>query len=499
MQTKTGQCVVSPKKSLRESDYQVASVYPPCDLLPHQKGYNSLEEEKPNTSNLKGLNFILPQDHPHYDILMRYIHQFDGSINNNGNGQTYEIHYDKAKYPQNYHSDLIFGLIYNRDIDTRIYQLKNYKQAKAFSHWTEETLEKLDIRINFSPTYLKNFWLPDNIDNEKEIESFILDLCREYNKVGGRCMITNDSEHQNRRFVYVLLDVWTDWLQKLHQTTSIRQYMEKYIRNIDSRYGYGFIDVVIGEDTCKDLNPNPVYLIVETKAQLKKKHHPQIIGELLAYAAAINFEKKKEFLEDKQELSEVYGILCDGFQIQFFMVTDFSEDVVIDMSEVITIGAMKNNEFERLDIEKVVRILFSIGSKEMRYRPNGRRSEMIMENKVLKEIIEKQRGEIEKQRGEIEKQRDEIEKQKKELNEKQKTIEMILAGKINPFNSVLSVSNSAPDSTSISITDSTPTSTSDSTPTFIPIPISSSFKEITPKSRKRQKDNTKQPKRRKNE
>ena len=45
MQTKTGQCVLSPKKSVREFDYQVASVYPPGDLLPHQKGYNSLEEE----------------------------------------------------------------------------------------------------------------------------------------------------------------------------------------------------------------------------------------------------------------------------------------------------------------------------------------------------------------------------------------------------------------------------------------------------------------------
>ncbi len=54
---------------------------------------------------------------------------------------------------------------------------------------------------------------------------------------------------------------------------------------------------------------------------------------------------------------------------------------------------------------------------------------MIMENKVFKEIIEKQR--------------DEIEKQKKELNKIQVAIEMLLGKKINPLTPVLFVSNSA--------------------------------------------------------
>jgi hypothetical protein len=135
-----------------------------------------------------------------------------------------------------------------------------------------------------------------------------------------------------------------------------------------------FIEIVVGEDTCKNLNHNPVYLVVETKAQLKEKHDSRIVGELLAYAAAINFEKKRVSAK-KQELSEIYGILYDGFQIQFLMVTDFSKNVIIDVSEVATIGSSKNNEFERLDIEKMVRILFSIDTKQVRYQPNRRRGE----------------------------------------------------------------------------------------------------------------------------
>jgi hypothetical protein len=99
-----------------------------------------LEEQKPNISNLKDLNFILPQEHPHYDSLIKYIRRFDDSINNDGNAQKCEIHYDKAKHPNSYHSDLILALIYNHDIDTQIYKLKNYKKARISviglkKHW----------------------------------------------------------------------------------------------------------------------------------------------------------------------------------------------------------------------------------------------------------------------------------------------------------------------------------------------------------------------------
>jgi hypothetical protein len=62
---------------------------------------------------------------------------------------SYEIHYDKRLKLDAYHSDLLFALVYNRNVHLTIYLLKNYKKAASFSYWNHETLKSLDIAINY--------------------------------------------------------------------------------------------------------------------------------------------------------------------------------------------------------------------------------------------------------------------------------------------------------------------------------------------------------------
>jgi hypothetical protein len=107
----------------------------------------------------------------------------------------------------------------------------------------------------------------------------------------------------------------TDRLRRISETKKILQFSEKYIKNIDNRYGFGKIDVVIGENNKVDLCPYPIYLIVEAKARIQDKHFAQITGELLGYTVAAEYERKR--VDDDKALHDLYGILCDRLRIQF--------------------------------------------------------------------------------------------------------------------------------------------------------------------------------------
>ena len=140
---------------------------------------------------------------------------------------------------------------------------------------------------------MQGFWIPEKASNEEEIESFKSSFLKKYNNLCRRCNVIVINEMQNRRFVYVILDLWTDWLQKIHGSTNIHQFTEKYTRNIDSRYVFDHIDVVVGEASGRSLNPNPLYLVVETKSKSSRSIILKSLVNFLRMLLQWNFKTKK--------------------------------------------------------------------------------------------------------------------------------------------------------------------------------------------------------------
>jgi hypothetical protein len=76
-----------------------------------------------------------------------------------------------------------------------------------------------------------------------------------------------------------------------------------------------------------------------------------------------------------KDIVEVYGVLSNGLQIQLFMMMDFHKEVIVDRSETLYIGLMKNTEngnmlLEEIDLGIVVRILFFNWKQGSRIRTN---------------------------------------------------------------------------------------------------------------------------------
>jgi hypothetical protein len=414
--------VFSPKHYTTTFDKEISS---PHELLPHQKGKIAFKKGEMNNKPLFGLNFHVNEDHPQYEKLVAHIQKLGGSVNNDNTDNTFHVHHKKQS-DNNYHSDIVFALAQDRSVDISKYSLTTYKPMVSFSKWRQETLDQLDININFCPTCTYEFWKDDQPKSDN-ISQFAQELLTKYNQLNKITHYTEDNETQNKRFVYILLDMITDRLRKISETKNILQFSEKYIKNIDNRYGFGKIDIVIGENNTVDLCPYPIYLIVEAKARIQDKHFAQITGELLAYAAAAEYERKR--VGDDEALPDLYGILCDGLRIQFFMLSNHGKNIIIDRTEIFTICTVQNNEYGEQEfipneLTDVVEILFSIANKCYKKRP-CKRKQLLSDQleKDYKDIIEKKDKELlEKDKELLEKDKELLEKDK-ELLEKNKIIE----------------------------------------------------------------------------
>jgi hypothetical protein len=114
--------VFSPKHYTTTFDKEISSPY---GLLPHQKGKIAFKKGEMNNKPLFGLNFHLNEDHPQYEKLITHIQKLGGSVNNGNTDNTFHVHHKKQS-DSNFHSDIVFALAQDRNVDVSKYSLTTY-------------------------------------------------------------------------------------------------------------------------------------------------------------------------------------------------------------------------------------------------------------------------------------------------------------------------------------------------------------------------------------
>jgi F0F1-type ATP synthase membrane subunit b/b' len=340
----------------------------------------------PKSRLLENKYFFIDKNHKSKEILGKYITEQGGVVcqspqEREGIYCIAEKNDDKvAEY---YHSDVCFALC-NTESNLDRYLLSNYTPAPSFSKWNKKVLDELNITVNYMPLIEGDIWFSSTYDKE-EVENLKNLLLEEFNKLCESTNYSEDNEQHNRRFVYTLFDLFVRRFNK-NEVVVIKQFQEVYIRNIDLRYGYGKVDMIIGEQENQSLALGVIYFVIETKAQINDNNCAQIVGELIACYVA----------NQKRNCREIYAILTDGTNIQFYMLSDIGRSFVIDRSEALNMGKFQgipNQKFEpSKKLEKIIRVLISLfGCPEQ--RPLQRRLELLSTVKNLSSELENMRNE----------------------------------------------------------------------------------------------------------
>jgi hypothetical protein len=94
------------------------------------------------------------------------------------------------------------------------------------------------------PLTKDNIWF-SSIYNKEEVENLKNLLLEEFNRLYESTNLVKIISN-TRRFLYTLFDLFVRRFDKRDKVV-IKQFQEVYIRNIDLRYRYGKVDMIIGD------------------------------------------------------------------------------------------------------------------------------------------------------------------------------------------------------------------------------------------------------------
>jgi len=188
--------------------------------------------------------------------------------------------------------------------------------------------------------------------------------------------------------------------------------------------------LLIGNEKANSINIDTIYIVVEDKARIDDNNHAQVIGELISC-----FVSNKSV---SNEQNEIYAILTDGINIQFFMLSEFNKGIIIDRSEAVSLGTFSGYHpqifIQSNDLLDAERVLLTLFNKDYNCRPFQRRLNLLhqleeskqlvlqLKNKYKQELDES-RQQIDEQKQQIDAMEQQIDDQKQQLDEASKEIE----------------------------------------------------------------------------
>jgi hypothetical protein len=379
---------VSPKPVVSKSHISA------FELTIEQEDALNIRTEHVKSNLLSGKNFFVSKTNKNYNRIVKLIKEQEGNILRELEKEInfYYIGTEADKdFGNVYHSDVIFALLANEAGLDR-YLLQYYSPAPPFNKWNESVLEELSISVNYLPLSDGDVWLNSHY-NEQDVANFVSKLVSSYNDLCLTTSYTTSSESQNRRFIHLLFDhLVLKW--NTENTNSMRQFYEKYIRNLDSRYGFGKIDLIIGSEKKNSISLDVVYIVVEAKYKINDNNYAQVVGELIACFVGNSTVSKEQ--------REIYAILTDGVNLQFFMLSEFKEKIIIDRSDAICLGYFTGYQPQTFEpsnqLPIVARILLSLFNSDFNCRPFQRRLDLLSQleeqkndNKLLSIQLEESR------------------------------------------------------------------------------------------------------------
>jgi hypothetical protein len=300
-----------------------------------------------------------------------------------------------------YVSELVFHLVSNQDaLNISEFECTNFKRTK-FSDI--DTLRD-DWEINVLP---KNDWLVE--ENNENISLFENLIVQEYNKILETQNI-GSNERESETLCYAILYA----IVKLNSEEPYSIFPQFCIPKVDVRWGSGKIDFIIGN---KSHNAIRIRIVMETKQENTfLDGYAQCISETLA-CYSLNFIQNLE--------CDVFGILSDGFDIQFFHATKNSSPGTVRVFSSERLHLMDKKSIRRKlfkkgqDFNDIMKILVTLSLpkfKDSLIRKITFFSERLDEkDKEIKEVIEEKDKEI----------KEVIDEKDKVIEEKEKVIELL--------------------------------------------------------------------------